>query len=354
MILKITSKDIMDLLETSTESIQSIKDSVNTIESELEKRIQVIKNIQEYALKEMYDLTDSFNSGISSSVEDINILTRSELYGIYDIYGTCVQPKLLKTPTDIFNFGSVAGKIFKNNANVKIADVIKESYKNMLMHDSINGKSITFEELDVPDVKIEIEINPNDLLGATSFNTIEILPYIPGSFDITDVKIYTMQEYQTHTSTADLHITNTIPRISAERILLDKSRDLWKIEFTVHIRFQNSNGKYPFGLKHLYFLNNNLNPNSNIVFKVSKSDYIDWISEDIIIQDQNGIYETTCSDENIRLYIDYTNGVFSYEIATSKGLTQNSIPRNIKEFWVSMPLDRSIRSIKFKKIAKRV
>ena len=89
------------------------------------------------------------------------------------------------------------------------------------------------------------------------------------------------------------------------------------------------------------------------MFKVIKDKYIDWISEDIIIHDQNGRYETTCSEQNIKLYAEYNNGVFSFEIATSKGLTQNPIPRNIKEFWVSMPIIRSINSIKFKEISTR-
>lgn len=43
-------------------------------------------------------------------------------------------------------------------------DTIKEEYTNMLMDDSITGKSVTFEEFDEPNITIEIEINPSDLL----------------------------------------------------------------------------------------------------------------------------------------------------------------------------------------------
>ena len=51
-----------------------------------------------------------------------------------------------------FNFGTITGKIFKNNANVKMNDTIKEEYTNMLMDDSITGKSVTFEEFDEPNI----------------------------------------------------------------------------------------------------------------------------------------------------------------------------------------------------------
>ena len=180
----------------------------------------------------------------------------------------------------------------------------------MLMHDSIVGKSISFEEFDTPDITIEIEINPSDLLGATNFNIIEILPYIPGSFDITGIKVFTMQDYRTNNTTvASLTIMNTISDVGASRIMIDQTRELWKIILNVHVNFSNSNNKYPFGLKHIYFLKGDYNPNSNIVFKVTKNKYIDWISEDIIIHDQNGKYESTCSEQNIKLYMEYNDGV---------------------------------------------
>lgn len=355
MIQKMSSKDIMDLLEESQNSIKDIELNVNDMKSELEKRLSIIKNVQEYTQESIIDIKELLSDGLNDSVENIILLSQQEnAEGLYDKYGSIIHPAFIKTPTNVFNFGTITGKIFKNNANVKINDTIKEEYTNMLMDDSITGKSVTFEEFDEPNITIEIEINPSDLLGATDFNIIELLPYIPGSFDITGIKIFTMQDYQTNNpDVASLTIVNTIEEVGASRIMIDKTRELWKFILDVHINFQNSNGKYPFGLKHLYFLKGDYNTESNIIFKVIKDKYIDWISEDIIIHDQNGRYETTCNEQNIKLYAEYNNGVFSFEIATSKGLTQNPIPRNIKEFWVSMPIIRSINSIKFKEISTR-
>lgn len=355
MIKKVTSKDLMDILEKSQQSITNLTDNVNIIQSEMEKRLLVIKNIQEYNNNELESIKEILsNDQISDMINKTIVISKSEIIsGIYDKYGNTVHASFLKTPYDIFNFGSVAGKIFKNNVNVKVNETIKNEYANMLKDDSIEDKSVFFEEFDNPNIKIEIEINPSDLLGATSFNVIDFLPFLSGSFNIEQIDIYTMQDYQTKATLPSLTITNKINEVGMNRLLLDKTKDLWKISFNIHINFRNSSNKYPFGLKHLYFLKADLNPNSNIVFKVKQDNYIDWISEDIIIHDQNGRYETTCTDQKIKLYMSCVSGVLSYEIDTSRGLSQNPLNRNIKEFYVSMPVLKSINSIKFKEIKNR-
>lgn len=355
MIKKATSKDLMNILETSQLSISNLIDNVNNIQTELEKRLLVIKNTQEYNNNELESIKEILsNEQTNNTINKTIVISKAEIMsGIYDKYGNTVHASFLKTPYDIFNFGSVTGKIFKNNVNIKINDIIKEEYSNMLKDDSIKDKSVFFEEYDEPNIKLEIEINPSDLLGATSFNTIDFLPFLSGSFNIEQIDIYTMQDYQTKATLPSLTITNKMNNIGMSRLLLDKTRDLWKISFNIHVNFKNSNNKYPFGLKHLYFLKADLNPNSNIIFKVKQDNYIDWISEDIVIHDQNGRYETTCTDQNIKLYMSYVSGVLSYEIDTSKGLSQNPLNRNIKEFYVSMPVLKSINSIKFAEIKNR-
>lgn len=353
MIVQKTSTDLMNLLESSQQDITDMRTQINTIESELTKRLQIVKNIQEYSAREMTDLKEMFSNKIDKAVDNVIIFSKMELEGTYDTYGHWIQPSFLKTPTDIFNFGSVTGKIFKNNANVRINDYVKPEYNNMLMNDSIEGKSVAFEEFDTPNIELEITINPSDLLGATSFNAIEIMPYIPGSFNIMNMKIFTMQNYKNSADTPDLEITNEITEVGNSRILLDKTRDLYKFIMQIHINFRNNDGRYPFGLKHLYFLNGDLNPDSNIIFKVKRNNYIQYIGDDIILHDQNGKYDTTCTDEDIKLYMGYDAGVLSLEIATSKGLKQNPVPRNIKEFWVSMPVKRSLYSFTFKNLTLR-
>lgn len=351
MIKKATSKDLMDILENTQSSVSEIKNNIDTIQKEIENRLTVIKNIQEYNNTELYSIEESFNK--MSNDNNTIVLKRIDLYGTYDVYGNAIHPSFLKTPIDIFNLNSITGKIFKNNMNVTINNITKLEYTNMLKHDSIADKRIVFNEYESPDISIEIEINPNDLLGSTKFNTIEILPYISGSFDINSIEIYTIQDHYINSESPSIVIANTIQSVGSSRFLLEDTIDLWKIKFNIHINYINASNLYPFGFKHIYFLNGNYNPNSNIIFKVTKDKYIDWISEDIIVHSQNGRYESTCTDENIKLYMNYTSGVLSYEISTSKGLTQNLLNRNVKEFWVSLPIDKSIYSITFKEISKR-
>ena len=164
MIQKISSKDIMDLLEESQNSIKDIELNVNDMKSELEKRLSIIKNVQEYTQESIIDIKELLSDGLNDSVENIILLSQQEnAEGLYDKYGSIIHPAFIKTPTNVFNFGTITGKIFKNNANVKMNDTIKEEYTNMLMDDSITGKSVTFEEFDEPNITIEIEINPSDL-----------------------------------------------------------------------------------------------------------------------------------------------------------------------------------------------
>ena len=121
----------------------------------------------------------------------------------------------------------------------------------------------------------------------------------------------------------------------------------------VYLNFRNSNGKYPFGIKHLYFLNANFNPNSYAVFKIQENKYIETISENVIITDQTGTVESSCTEENMELYIDWTNGIGIDSIATSKGLTINPVVRDTNTFYVYYPILRSTMAFQFESVTLR-
>ena len=128
---------------------------------------------------------------------------------------------------------------------------------------------------------------------------------------------------------------------------------MYACEIDIRVNFQNAAGKYPFGLKHLYFLNCNYNPNSYMVFYVDRNRYIDWVSDDIVIRDQDGLRLTTCTNEGIELYMEYNDGKLSSEITPSKGLNQNTIARNIYGFYVKVPIKKGTISLKFNEISER-
>lgn len=361
MIQKMNSKQLMDVLHNSEQSIRDLEDEINIMNNELVQHLEVVSNAQEFALRQTNELQQFVKDGYDNNAKAKIVFSRSDIVGgTFDVYGSIIHPAFIKEPTNIFNFSTTSGKVFKNNANVYINDVSKESYKNMLMDDTILDKGIMFEEFDDPSLTLTVEINPDNLLGATEFNVVEMLPYLPGSFDISQVRIYTMQDYhQQSLSPSFLFFPETgdssaaIEDFGASRIFMDKTRKLWKAEFDITLKFMNSAGKFPFGLKHLYFLKANYDSDSHAIVRVSRDKFVDWISEDIIVHNQAGVFQTTCKEMGIKLYMSYIGDVLSLEIATSLGLGQNPIPKNLKEFYVRVPLSVSMLSMKFDHIEDR-
>lgn len=348
---QLTSKQVMDIMRQSQEDIRDIDININQMKSSLEQRLKLIQSIQEYSISQQDDIKELINTGLATgTISNKAILGRQEkVDGTYDTFGSTVHPAIIKTPTDIFNFKTAAGAIFKNNMTVYVNDEIRNDFKNLLMDDSIQGKGIAYEEFDSPDVKITVEINPSDLLGSTDFNTLEILPYLPGSFDFIGMRMYSMQAYKEgNTSYPDFILGNEVKNMGANRFIIDRTRTMYKCDLYFHINFKNTAGRYPLGFKHIYFLKCNFDEDSYMVFKMSRDRYIESISEDIIVYDQNGKYESTCTDEGILLYMNYSDGFGTYLIDTNRGLLENPIARNLKDFYVYMPVDRSITCIEFK------
>lgn len=353
MIHKLNSKQIMDRLAKSQQSIEDLENEISIMDNEMVQELSIVSNAQEYALDQLANLKEMH--GASADAQNRIVFIKADvLDGQFETYGTTIHPAFLKEPTNVFNFGSASGQIFKNNANVYFNDVAKEAYKSILMHDSIANKRAAFEEFDDPELTIKVEVNPDDLLGSTDFNIIELLPCIPGSFDITDIRVYTMQDYhQADTTTPSVQLSNTIASCGAARIMIGETRTLFRCEIDVKLNFQNAHGKYPFGIRHLYFLKGNYDPDSFILLRMSRNHFIDWVSEGLVMHDQNGVYESNCTDEKVELYMSYVANTPTLEIATSVNEGENLIPKNIKEMYIKMPVLCSMISMEFKKIKER-
>lgn len=352
-ISKMSSKQLMDVLDEAESSMTALRSNVSTMREELDKRILVFNNAIEYSSHMLGKFNEYLlqkeDTGTSTAVlSDIQVMD-----GEYAKYGTTIVPAFVSTPVNVFNFLAATGPIYKNNANVYIGEDVAPGYTSMLMHDSVKGKGTAFNEFEQADFTLKISVNPNDLFGSTACNTIEFLPYIPGSFEIRGIRFYTIQDYRNKSTTPSMAINGTIADVGASRIVLDHTIDLYSCEIDIHINFENDAGKFPFGLKHLYFLNCNYNTNSYIVVKMSRDTYIDWVSDDITVHDQNGIRVTTCTEEGIKLYANYVNGVLNTEVKPTKGIIQNSIARNIRDIYIKIPVKCAISSIRFKEIGSR-
>ena len=357
MIKTKTSKEFMDILEESSNTISEIKDDLVSIKKELSNKLKLISNIQEYNEKETTQLTLIAENGISADSSKTILLTEQNLDGNYSIYGTTIMPAVSNSPYNILNMSSSTGRIFKNNANVYIDDEKRPDFVYALMDDSISTKHVAFDVFDNDTIELNVVIDPGQLLGSTKFNTIEILPYIPGSFDIERIEIFTMQDYKTQDEDPSYTINNGMTDVGISRILMENKMDLWQCKMTIKLKYKNSDGKYPFGLKHIYFLNANYNTSSYVVTEIKKDNYIDWISEDIVIIDQYGKRNSTCKEEGIELYAGRVEGnggdELVYQIKTSKGINQHSITRNINTVYAKIPVSKGIIAIKFDNIETR-
>lgn len=351
---RVSSKQIMGLLDNARNRISALETNVATMKLNMDSRLSVIRNIQEYEEKQMKELTSLVDNGKWVEQSTKMVLVRSDIIeGVYTQFGSTVHPKFLKEPTDVFNFKTATGYAFKDNASITINDTAKSKYKAMLMNDSITGQDICFEEFDTPELEIRVRISPGELLGTTEFNMIELMPYLPGSFTVNSLDIYSLQSYYMNDETPDSSMPGNIKNVGVCRLLVDDKYNLYEMRMRVTLNFQNSNGKYPFGLKHLYFLNAELNTESYVVLKVKQNKYIDTISEDLIVTDQTGSVSTTCREEDMEMYIEWSNGIGIDSISTTKGLTSNPIPRDIKEFFVKYPIRRSTTAIQFNSITLR-
>ncbi len=339
---------MMDTMQAAQDSITQIDKDINYMKSGLAKRLELIRNVQSFNSLQAMLLKESVNGGEASNGRTKFLLAKADtVNGIYDTYGLTVHPKFIREPINVFNIASAAGFIYKNNANVFVDNALRQDLNDMLIEDSIAEKGVAFAYFDHPEILLEVKLDEKDALGSTDFNIIEFLPYIPGSFTINAISVYTTQSHRDGKIAPDFYIMHELKDFSAGRIMIDQTRSLYRCVFSITLNYKNEDGMYPFGMKHLYFLKGDYNQKSSIVFKASHGRYIDTIGENIRVIDQNGEYDSTCAAEGIKLYMDYDGYNPRYEIATSQGLIENPLTKNIKEFYVSMPVDRSITSIEF-------
>lgn len=349
-----STRELMDVLYSAEDKMSDLRNEVGLMKLELDEKISMLNNVMEYSahtmnsIKEKYNQSDNINSTTYVLSDEENLTP-----GKTGTFGMSITPAPLSTGVNVFNLITATGPIYKNNATAYVNTIEDPIMENALIHDADRNKGVAFKESDVRNVQIRFEVNPNDLFGATKFNTIELVPYIPGSFDLTSVCIYTITDYKTKEEIPSYMYSTQIKSAGACRLVFEEPMDLYACELELKINFQNLNGKYPFGFKHVYFLNTSYMNDSYYVLQINKENYIDYISEDIIIHDQNGYRESTVAYEGIELYTMYNEGTFTGKIATSKGLEANTIAKNTKTIYAKIPVKKSIISIKFKEIAER-
>lgn len=349
------SLDMMNKFNTALEDIENINLSLSNIKSSMDTKINIINTYNLYTANQLENLRLS-NLSVNPDRIIFNYHKDKIMGGAFSSYGQVVHAAFAKMPANIFNFITETGPLYKDNAVVEFYDkdedgaLINKDYKynycNILKHEADASKEDVFKTYEKDTVTMAVQVNVGNLSGGTTFNMIELCPYLPGSFSIEAIRIWTIdQYYKKETLIPNISIYEPYEKLGATRIYSGKKVALYRIEFDIHILYQ-MNG-YPFGLRHLYFLNTDMDTESDhVIVKIEKSDYIDRVGQDIILMTPKGNIETTADKYGVEYYMFYDGSTLQTPIS-------NPIARNIKTFYAKVPLKEPLIGIEFKDIQLR-
>lgn len=346
-IQKMSSQDFNNILKNATNKIQTISEEMTAIKNNIQKKLTVIEYEQDY-IEHMNEQL-SFESDANG---DFIFLNTGKFKGLYEGYSNVVHCAYKNTPINIFNLRVSNGTKdhFRDEAKVTINGVEDAYFKNILKSDSIQDKEIFFEEyaatatlmtLDNGSIvnkfnnttTIVIERDETSAIGASKFNMIEIDPYLYRSFDIESIEIYTDSDEP------DV-IIQDVKNVGKTRFILDKKYVFKKVVFKVNHNYSTeklAEKVYPFGLKHIYFLEADFRSDSYIIMEYTSEDYINDIDNSIEVVTSTNTRTSTMEEEGLEAYLFYSNGVLQTRQEPSSTI-KKTIARNIKTIYIKAPL----------------
>ena len=347
-IKKMTSQEYNNILKTATDKIEKISEEMKSIKNDMKKKVSIINHEQEY-LSYLYE-----KHMYSTKEEDtFMFLNNNKHKGLYEGYSNVAHAHFKQTPINVFNLKVVNGSesYFRDEVIVTINDIEDDYFKNILKAETVKDKEIFFEEYkfesainineDTTPIKqvdnhsvISIEVNKDKVIGTSKFNIIEIDPYLYKSFDIDSIEIYT-DETENPTTTL-----NNLKNIGKTRIILDKKYEFKKVVFNITHNYSTiSNGEvvYPFGLKHIYFLEADFRSDSYIILNYSSDEYIDDIKDKVKVVTAMGERNSSLTEEGIRIFLSNNNGMLENEQEPSNDI-KKPIARNIRDIFIKVPL----------------
>lgn len=340
MIKQMSSQELNKIFEEAKNDSDEAILTIQKIKEEVAKKLMIINYVNEFADQKLDSIT-------ASVISDETKVGFDYCYGLYDKFGYTVHPKFKNTPNDIFNLkllnadGSIGRTMFKQSMTCKVNDILNEEYINILMSDNSIDKEIVFDEFQTNTVKIEYEIDNSVSTGASRFNVIEIVPFLSGAYTIESIECYNLDTTGNLSSTPTKTI-NGFDNIGRTRIILDEKIKFSKVVFNFKINFETeSNGVkiYPFGLKHIHFLEADfLADTSFVIVPVISDRFIEYIYNDIDLYTVNGKVSTTCDMYDIEVYTDYINNTLTGRVYTSSNAEIHRIAKNTSKLYIKIPL----------------
>lgn len=349
------SLQIMNEFNKALEDIESINVEVAAIKNNIDTKIDIINTYNLYTANQLENLKLS-NIGLNS---DRIIFARNKdkiVGGNYNIYGQTIHAQFAKMPANVFNFVLETGPLYKDNAIVEFYNRSEDGtledkdykyyYSNILKHESDTSKNDVFKTFEKDTITMAVQVNIGNLSGGTTFNIIELCPYLPGSFNIEAIRIFTIDQYSSQNLTVpDYDYTTKYNNVGIVRISLPEKIAMYRIEFDIKLKYQ-MNG-YPFGLRHLYFYEADMNTEDDyIVVEVDKKDFISSVGPNILIMTPSENIESTADKYGIEYFMFYNNDTLQVPLS-------NPISRNITKFYAKIPLKEPLIGIEFKDIQTR-
>lgn len=340
MINKMSSQELNQIFEDAKKKQDEALILIQNMKNDINKKL-MIKN---YADEFIDQKLDSINAGVVSNQNIVNF-TSNELAGIYNKYGCMVHPRFKNDPVDIFNLkvasGTISNIMFKQSMTCKVNDIENEEYINLLKSDSLIDKEIVFDELNTDTITISYELDNSLALGTSRFNVIEIDPYIKGAYSLTSLECYALDTTGNLSSTP-ITTVQGFDNIGKTRIILNKKVKFSKVVMTFKINFStevNNISVYPFGLKHIYFMEADfLADTSFVIVPIIADDFIEYVYNDIVLYTANGKFKTTCDMYDIELYTNYSNNTLTGRVYTSSEASINRISKNTNKLYAKIPL----------------
>ena len=350
MIEKLNSLEMMDKFNNALSDIQNLNNDLDDVKNKMETKLAILNTANMYSSQLLQNLNVADDKTLKNRII-FNYSPDKIRGGQYSSYGLTYHASPVKMPVNIFNLLTETGPIYKDNAIVEFYTDEEDKdyryqYSNILKHESDVTKEDVFKTFDSDTITMVVQVNAGNLSGGTAFNMIEFCPYLPGSFNIEEIRLYTIDQYYTQDMEVPARtISNPLEDVGCIRYSLGDKYQLYRIEFDIKINYQ-FNG-YPFGLRHLYFLETDADTeNDYMVVEVDMKDYIESVGEDIKIIKPDSDLDTTASNYGVEYYLFYDNGALQTPL-------NNPIARNITSFFAKIPLKEPIIGIEFKNIILR-
>ena len=332
----LNSQEYNDIFKNAQESFDTEMVKREKVIEDMSKKLMIINYTNDFINNKI----DRINAGVYYN-NKLKVFD-NELSGYFDKYGYMVHPKFKSTPIDIFNLKLTDGSsMFKNSITCQVNNIDNEEYINLLVNETSPYKKILFEEMVEEKIKISYTLNSQLSLGTMRFNVIEIDPYISGAYSIESINIYTMDTLTSSIKQEPNIVINNIENIGKTRIILDKKQKFSKVEFVFKCNYEttvNGINIYPFGLKHIHFLEANFLEDSSVIMPIYADNYFEYIYNDITLYSAEGKINTTCDYYNIELYTTYDNNTLTGRVYPSSEAQAYRIAKNTKVLYAKVPL----------------